>query len=101
MAPVVLPLKLCGGLIAQGRMQIRLIVVRHPTFEGLDQLEGAGPFLSPQALLFEGPYDALRIRVALGVVIAGEGLMNAQHAACLHTGERGGLTPIVTHQGQA
>ena len=101
MAPVVIPLKLCRWHGSQGRMQIMLVVVRDPIIECLDQRDGAGPFLQPQALLFAGPYDSLCIRIARRVVRAGEGVMTAQSAASFHKGERGGVTPMITHPGQA
>jgi hypothetical protein len=39
--------------------------------------------------------------MTLRVVIAGTRLMNPQRVAGLHTGERGRLAPVVTHQGHA
>jgi hypothetical protein len=71
---VVVSLKLLGRFIAQGRMRRMRVILSNPTFECPAQVEGASPFLQPQALLFEGTYDPLRVSVAFWVVIAGKGL---------------------------
>jgi hypothetical protein len=78
-----------------------LIVIVDPSGESTDEGKRARPLLEPEALLFQGPDDALRIRVALGVVITREGLMDLQGAAHLHEGERGGLTAVIAHQREA
>lgn len=97
---MVVSLTLLGRFIAHGRVQIMRVIIRHPPREGPAQLEGAGPFLQPQALLFEGTEDPLRVSIALWVVIAGEGLPNPQRAAGLQKGRRRRLAAVVTPQRQ-
>lgn len=75
-----------------------VIVVGNPTFECSDQVIGAGPFLQPEALFFEGAHHPLGVRIALGVIVAGKRLLNPQGRACLHERHRSGLTAVVTHQ---
>lgn len=53
-----------------------LVVVGDPGFKGLDQLKRAGLFLRPQALFLQGPHDSLGASIALGVVIAGRGVLD-------------------------
>lgn len=77
------------------------VVVSEPGLEGLHQLQGAGPFLQLEALLFEGPHEALCVCIALRIVVTGERLMDLQCRAGLPEGRRGRLTPIVTHQRHA
>jgi hypothetical protein len=82
-------------------MQIMFVVVGDPGFQCADKLTRASPFREPEALFFERAHHALRIGITFWVVIAGKRLMNPQLIAGPHKGERGRLTPIVTHQGHA
>jgi hypothetical protein len=51
-----------------------LIVLVNASRESTYEAKGACPLLQPKALLFQGPYVALCVRAALGVVVTGEGL---------------------------
>ena len=55
-----------------------LVVGGHPALAGRDQLERTGPFLEPQALAFQGAHDTRGVRMPLGVVIAGRGVLVPQ-----------------------
>ncbi len=76
-----------------------VIVGIDPNPECSHQLERAGPFLQPQAFLFQGAHDSLSIGIALWIIVAGKRLMNPQRAAGRHECLSGRLTPVVTHQG--
>src|SRR5215216_7935130 len=65
------------------------------------QLEGTGPFLQPETRLLARAHDSFGVRLPLWVVIAGKSLLNPQGSAGLQACCRGGLTPVVAHQGQA
>jgi hypothetical protein len=78
-----------------------LVVRGDPGFQGGDQRRRTGPFLEPKALFLESAYTTRSVGVALGVVIAGEGLMHPQRAARPHERHRGGLTTVVAHQREA
>jgi hypothetical protein len=78
-----------------------LVVPPDPAFQPADQPEGTAPFLQPEALLFEGAHEALGISVALRVIVAGKHLMAPQGAAGRHEGDRGQLTAVIAHEGQA
>jgi hypothetical protein len=95
---MVVLLKLLGRFIAQGRVQIMRVLLNNPTLECPAQLEVVGPFLRPQAFLFEGTYDPLRVSIAFWVVLAGKGLPNPQSTAGLHKGCRSRLAAVVAHQ---
>jgi hypothetical protein len=75
-----------------------VVVVGNPTFECSPQGIGAGPFLQPEALFFEGAHHPLGVCIALGVLVAGKRLLNPQGRACRHERHRGGLTAVVTQQ---
>jgi hypothetical protein len=78
-----------------------LVIVGDPHVQRSRQLEGARPFLEPETRLCERAHHPLNVRVALGVVLAGEGLMHPQRVACLHECHRGRLTAVVAHQREA
>jgi hypothetical protein len=63
-----------------------LVIVSNPDFKGLDQCKRTGPFLEPQALLPQRPYDSFRVRMTLGVAIAGKALLDPQDPTDLHIG---------------
>jgi hypothetical protein len=63
------------------------------------QHEGTGPFLQPETHFFEHAHDPCGARIPLRVIIAGKCLLNPQGAASLQERCRGGLTPVVAHQG--
>lgn len=86
-ATMVVSLELTGRLITQRCVQIMLIVVNDPAAECPHQFQGAGPFLQPEALLFERTDDPRRVRVPLRIVIAGNRLVNAQGCTHLHQGQ--------------
>jgi hypothetical protein len=77
------------------------VVVCNPDVQRTDNGQRMDPLLQPEAFFCECPHDSLGIRVAFGIVIAGEGLQNPQGAAGLREGQRGWLAAVVTHQGQA
>jgi hypothetical protein len=54
--------------------------------------------VQPEAFLFQCAHHAFRSRIALGVVVAGERLVNSQGATGSHERYRGGMTAILTHQ---
>jgi hypothetical protein len=76
-----------------------VIIGIDPRRECSHQLERAGPFLQPQAFLFQGAHNSLSIGIALRIVVAGKRLMEPQRAAGRHECLSGRLTPVVTHQG--
>ena len=75
-----------------------VVVVGHPSFESAHQFIGTGPFLQPEARFFEGVHHPLGVGLALGVIVAGKRVLNAQGRACLHARHRGGLTAVGTQQ---
>jgi hypothetical protein len=54
--------------------------------------------VEPDQLLLQGPQEALGVGVALGVVVAREGLADAERGAGAHEGDRGRLAAVVGHQ---
>ncbi len=79
-------------------MPILRVVPLDPGSERLFQLQRAGPIADPDQLFLERSYEPFRIRVALRVVIAGEGLRDTQRCTGLHEGDRGWLTAVITHE---
>jgi hypothetical protein len=73
-----------------------LVIMDDPAFERFDQRERTAPCLLSEALLFEGEHEVLHIGVGLGIVVAREGLMDAQGATSLHEDPCGGLPAVVT-----
>lgn len=65
-------------------MPIVAVVPSDPPCERLFEPDRAGPFPKPEQFFIERPHEAFRFRVALGVVVAGEGLPDAQGATGLH-----------------
>lgn len=101
MAVTVFSFKLPGRLVAQGGVQVVLIVRWDPGVQGTDQGKGTGPFLEPEAFFFERAHQALGVGIALGIVVAGKGLLDPQGATGIHEGARRRLTAVVTHEGQS
>jgi hypothetical protein len=97
-ARVVCPLKLPGRFVAQGGVQVMLVVVIDPGLKDTGYYERTGPLVKPEAFLFQRTHHSLGVRVALRVVIAGKRLLDPQGLACLHECRCGGLTAVVTHQ---
>jgi len=77
------------------------VVVLDPRSEGTDSGERPGPLMPPEVLLFQRAPHPLGVGIALRIVIAREGLMNAQRVARPPACHRGGLTAVVAHQAQA
>src|SRR5687768_3819365 len=94
-AVVVVAFKLPGRFVAQGGVEVLLVVRGDPGFQGTDYGKGTGPFLEPEAFFFECAHPALGVSITLGIVVAGKGLLNPQGVTGLHKGERGGLTAVV------
>jgi len=89
-----------GRPIPETRMQIADVKLLEPCGERITHREGTGPLAQPEALLFQRPNRPLSIRVALRVVVAGEGLLNPQGPTGGQEAHRGGLAPVVAHQVQ-
>ena len=100
MAADPLLLTLLGRPIPETRMQIADVERLEPPREGIPHREGAGPLAQPEAFLLEGADAALGVGVALRVVVAGEGLGDAELAAGGQEAHRGRLTAVVAHQMQ-
>jgi hypothetical protein len=72
------------------------VVVSEPVPEGLHQLKGTGPFLQPEALVFDGPHEVLCVCVALRNVVTGECRLTPQYAETVRARnwvERGDVVP--------
>ena len=90
-----------GRPIPETRMQVADVELLEPPGDGIGQFKGAAPLPQPHAFLLERADAALGVGVALGIVVAGEGLRDPQLATGTHEGDRGGLAAIVRHQVQA
>ena len=55
-------------------MEILMVVPLDPGCQRLLQLDGAGPLPEPQEFFLERPHHPFRVGIALGIVVAGEGL---------------------------
>ena len=97
-AIVVVSFELPGRLVAQSGMQVMRVVRGDPSAQGTDEGKGTAPFLEPEALLLEGAHQALGIGIALGIVLAGKGLMDAQGTTRLDEGQRRRLAAVIAHQ---
>ena len=93
-------LTLFGRPIPETRMQIADVERLEPPGDGIGQFEGAGPLAQPDALLLQRTDRPLGVGVALGVVVAREGLLNPQGPTGGQEAHRGRLTAIVAHQVQ-
>ena len=89
-----------GRPIPETRMQIADVELLEPPGASVSQLERAAPLAQPEALFFERADAALGVGVTLGIVVAGEGLRDAELAARAHEGDRGRLAAVVRHQVQ-
>ena len=78
-----------------------LVAINEPAFKRAHYRKGTGPVLQPETLLLEGAHDALGIGVALGIIIAGQGLIDAQRRARLDEGQRRRLIAVIAHERQA
>ena len=76
-----------------------LMVVCNPDVQCPHEGSRTRPRRQPEAFFCERAQHPLGVRMALGVVIAGEGWPDPQAVAGLHEGLRRWLTPVVTHQG--
>jgi transposase len=99
-AAVVCPFRRLGGVVAQGRVPGRLVVGADPRRQNLGSGDRTGPFLPPQTRFFEGTDGPLGVRLPLGVVIAGQGVLATQAPTRPHARGRGRLTAVVTHPGE-
>jgi hypothetical protein len=77
-----------------------LVVSLDPAAKCADHLKRAAPFLQPEAFFFEGADHALRVGIALGMVITCQRLVETQGAAGLPKGHSGRLTVVIAHQRQ-
>jgi hypothetical protein len=77
-----------------------LIVIADPHFECTDYSEGTGPFLQPEAFLFQRAHHPLGVRIGLGIIIACKGLLDPKGSTGSHEARRGRLTAVGTHQRQ-
>ena len=75
-----------------------VVFVLDPDSQFFEKDKRARPFAEPDELFFHGAVDTLGIGVALGIVVAGEGLMNPQLGANLHKLLGGGLAAVVAHE---
>lgn len=75
-----------------------IIFVLNPGSQFFEKHKRASPFAEPDELFFHGAVNTFRVGVALGIVVAGEGLMNPQLGANLHELLGGGLTAVVAHE---
>jgi hypothetical protein len=89
MVEVVLPFNLLGWLIAQGWIQVMLIVLDDPAHECPDQCEAAVPSLQPNALVLHSPDDPFGVRLTLRVVKTGAHLLALQRVTYLHRNSSG------------
>lgn len=76
------------------------VVVVDPSRERSAQLSRAAPCREPETCFFQRAHQARWLGMALRIVVAGQSLLNPQCMARLPKGERGRLTPVVTHQGE-
>ena len=77
-----------------------VVFVLDPGSEFFEKHKRARPFAKPDELFFHSAVDSLSVGVSLGIVVAGEGLMNPQATANLHKPPGGGLATIVAHEVQ-
>lgn len=69
-----------------------------PDSQFFEKHKRARPFAKPDELFFHGAVDALDVGIALGIVVAGKGLMNPELGTNLHKLLGGGLTAVVAHE---
>jgi hypothetical protein len=74
-----------------------VVALSKPILGGAYRLKGTGLLLPSGVPLFQGGYEALRVCIALQIVVPSERLMELQYSAGLHEGRRGRPTPIVSH----
>jgi len=89
-----------GRPIPEAGMQIADVELLEPSGDGIGQLKGAGPLPQPDALFLQRADAALGVRVALGVVVAREGLLNPELATGPQEGDRRRLAAVIRHQPQ-
>lgn len=78
-----------------------MVVFLYPLFQSRDEFLRALPLANSHEFLLQGPHQPFRVRIAFWIVITGERLCDAHGLTGLHKGDRCGLTPIISHQGQA
>lgn len=88
-------------LVLKRRMKILMVVFPNPLFQSRDESHRAFPLANPHEFLFQGSHEPFRVRIAFWIVIAGERLRDALGLTGLQKGDRCGLTPIISHKGQA
>jgi hypothetical protein len=77
------------------------MILVDPALKDLHRGQGTDPFLKPEALFCERARPAFGGGIPLWVVIAGQGLLDLQRATRVLKGHGGGLTAVVTHEGDA
>ncbi len=78
-------------------MQVLGVLPLDPRTERELQFDGACPLTEPEEFLIEGPHESFLIRVYLRIVVAGEGLRDAEGRRGCHEGDAGRLTAVITH----
>ncbi len=61
-----------------------VVFVLDPGSQFFEKHKGARPFVAPDEFFFHGAVDSLGVGVSLGIVVAGEGLVDPQVRANLH-----------------
>ena len=75
-----------------------VVFVLDPDTQFFEKHKGARPLAEPDKFFFHGAVDAVRVGIALWIVVAGEGLMNPQLGANLHKLLGGGLAAVLAHE---
>ncbi len=84
--------------VSQRRVKIALVVVFDPSIQLLDKLGRAFPLAQPDKLFLQRARQALGTGIALGIVVAREGLADPEALASLHEGNGGRLAAVIRHE---
>jgi len=70
--------------VAESRVQVFGVVANDPSCQGIQEAAGTRKLINPDQLLLQRTHEPLGIRIALGVQVASEGLIDAHDPADSH-----------------